>query len=115
MELAKEAVQEGMAWRKAAKEFNVSQSTLTHQIRSGENNSRQPPVLSMMGENIIERIQVVCDWGFILDIADLCYLIKSYLDKKRVKVPRFKNNYPSRKFIYRFKKRHPEIIFCREY
>lgn len=85
MELAKEAVQKGMAWREAAKEFNVSQSTLAHQIRSGEtNNSGQPPVLSMMGENIIERIQIVCDWGFTLDGADLCYLVKSYLERKRV-------------------------------
>ena len=100
MELAKEAIHQGMAWSEAVKEFNVSQNTLTHQIRSGEtNNSGQLPVLSIMGENIIERIQIACDWGFILDGADLCSLVKSYLHRKRIKVPQFKNNYPSRKFV----------------
>ena len=38
LELAKEAVQKGMTLREAAKEFNVSQSTLTRQMKNGEPN-----------------------------------------------------------------------------
>ena len=53
MVLSRESVQKGMTWREVAKEIDVSQSTLTHQVRSGEtNNLGQPPVLSMIEENI---------------------------------------------------------------
>ena len=63
-----------------------------------------------MEENfMIERIQIMCDWGFPLDGTDLRYLVKSYLDRKGVQEPRFQNNYPSREFVYHFKNRHPEI------
>ena len=59
MELAKKAVQKGMALGEAAKEFNVSQSTLTSWIRSGEpNKPGRPPVLSTAEENIMEKTHV---------------------------------------------------------
>ena len=60
----------------------------------------------MIEENIIvERICIMCDWGFPLDGTDLCYLVKSYLDRAE---PRFQN----REFAYHFKKRYPEITEC---
>ena len=64
MVLSRESVQKGMTWREVAKEIDVSQSTLTHQIRSGEtNNLGQPSVLSMIEENVIERTQSMHESG----------------------------------------------------
>lgn len=41
-------------------------------------------------------------------MAHTCYFAKIYLDGKGVKEPRFQNNYQSRKFVYHFKKKHPD-------
>ena len=48
----------------------MSQSTLTHQIRSGEtNNLGQPSVLSMIEENVIERTQSMHESGLSFSMS----------------------------------------------
>ncbi len=112
LNLAMEVVQKGMSKRDAAREYNIPRTTLTRRLISGTSTGTskpgRPPVLTPLEEEmIIERIQVMCDWGFPLSGCDLRYLVKSYLDRKGVREPRFQNNLPSTEFVYHFKKRHP--------
>jgi hypothetical protein len=51
----------------------------------------------------------MADWGFPLSGQDLCYVVKSYLDKKGVKVTRFRDNLPKYKWVQSFLGRHKEF------
>ena len=114
LNLAMEAVQNGMSKRDAAKKYNIPRTTLTRRLISVTNSGPEtgtpgrPPALTPLEEEMfIERIQLMCDWGFLLSGEDLRYLVKSYLDRKGVKEPRFRNNLPSVELVFHFKRRHP--------
>ena len=109
MEAAVKAIQEGMSKRDAEKEFGIPKTTLGRRLKGASNKPGQPPVLTMLEENIVDHIQLMCRWGFPLDGSDLRYIVKSYLDRKGVNEPRFKNNLPTAEFVHHFKKRHPEL------
>ena len=104
------AVQEGMSRREAEQEFGIPRTTLGRRLKGQSSTPGRPPVLTMVEENVIvDRIQLMCGWGFPLDGTDLRYLVKCYLDRKGVNERRFKNNLPTVEFVYHFKKRHSEL------
>lgn len=111
LKLAVESVKKGMSKRKAPAEFGISRSTLTRRLLTAQpNKPGRPPVLTMAEENVIvERIQLMCEWGFPMDGTDLRYLVNNFLDRKGVKEKRFKDNMPSTEFVYHFKKHHPAL------
>ena len=110
LQKAKEAVSKGVSLRQASRQFNIPRSTLTRHMKSKPKSPGRPPVLSEREESIlIERIQIMCEWGYPIDGLDLRYLVKEYLDRKGVVEKRFKNNMPSSEFLHHFKRRHPEI------
>lgn len=104
------AIQEGMSRREAEMEFGVPKTTLGRRLKGPSNKPGRPPVLTAEEETIIvDRIQIMCQWGFPLDGSDLRQLVKNYLDRKGVKVERFQDNLPGHEFVIHFKKRHPEL------
>ena len=51
----------------AEKEFGITKTTLGRRLKGASNKPGQPPVLTMLEENIIvDRIQLMCRWGFPL-------------------------------------------------
>jgi hypothetical protein len=71
----------------------------------------RPPILSKEEElQLLEKIQVLADWGFPLTGWDLCHFVKSYLDKRGM-VSRFKNNLPKRRWVKLFLHCRPTFVF----
>jgi hypothetical protein len=50
----------------------------------------------------------MCEWGYPFSRRDLCYFVKSYLDKKGAST-RFKDNLPTRQFVDKFLGRHKDL------
>ena len=100
VEAAVKAIQEGMSKRDAEKEFGIPKTTLCRRLKGASNKPGRHPVLTMLEDNIIvDRIQIMCRWGFPLDGSDLRYIVKSYLDCKEVNEPLFKNNLLTSKLL----------------
>ena len=54
------------------------------------NKPGRPPVLTFEEEKVIvECIQLMCSWGFLLDGSDLRHPVKNYLDRKEARVEHF--------------------------
>jgi hypothetical protein len=104
--------EEGLSLRQASERFNVPKSTIKdHLADSHSSDIGRPTVLSKEEEiQLLERIQVMADWGFPLTGRDLCHFVKSYLDKRGI-VTRFKNNLPTSKWVSLFLQRHPTFCF----
>ena len=53
---------------------------------------------------LVSRVKVCSDWGFPFDAMDLRMLVKGYLDKKGVIVPKLKfhKNLPGREWVCSF-------------
>ena len=112
LQLAVEAVRDGMSVRNASKEHNVPKSTLMDRcIKKHSNIQGRPTVLTRQEEVLIkERVKVMSEWGFPFTRYDLCHFVKSYLDKKGVSKSRFKDNMPTRRFVDTFLKRHKDFV-----
>jgi transposase len=104
--------EEGLSLRKASEKYNVPKSTIKDYLSDGHGSAMgRPTVLSDEEEvQLLEKIEVLANWGFPLSQRDLCHFVKSYLDKKGVKVTLFKDNLPAKKWVSGFLKRHPD--FC---
>ena len=57
-----------------------------------------------------ERIAVFAMWGYPLDIFDIRYFVKGYLDKRGIAINCFKNNTPSKEWVESFVKRNSNIL-----
>lgn len=66
----------------------------------------RPFVLTEAEENsIVDHMLVVSKWGFPLDMTDLRYMVKAYLDSSEKVVSRFCNNYPGYEWAVSFMQR----------
>ena len=75
------AIQEGMLRREAEKVFGIPKTNLGQRLKGPSNKPGQPPVFPVEEEKVIvDQIQVMCSWGFLMDGCDLRYLAKNYLD-----------------------------------
>ena len=109
-EAVKAVVEDNMSVRKASERYNVPKSTLQDRV-SGKHSSKhgRPKELSDEEEELIkERIILLAEWGFPFTKQDLCYFIKSYLDKAG-DTKRFVDNLPTRRFVERFLGRHKDL------
>jgi hypothetical protein len=69
----------------------------------------RPTVLSKGKEElIVERLLLLGNWGFPLTSADLCHLIKAYLDAQG-RTTRFVKNMPGPDFVSGFLQRHTAL------
>jgi hypothetical protein len=59
------------------------------------NNVGAPSVLSKHEElALIENALIAAEWGYPLNLMDIRFYAKSYLDRVNKIVPHFKNNFP---------------------
>jgi hypothetical protein len=109
---AMEEVQNGrMSEREAASTYGVPRSTLKDRLadRVTRETAGRPTVLSKGEEElIVERLLMFGHWGFPLTSADLCHVIKAYLDAQG-RTTRFVENMPGPDFVSGFLQRHPAL------
>ena len=95
LQLAVEAVKDGMSYRRAEAEFGVPRATIkdhVSEVHVGQ--VGHPTELSQEEEIMIkDMIKLLSEWGFPFSGVDLCHFVKLYLDKKGVSVSRFKGRY----------------------
>lgn len=70
---------------KAARNYNIAKGTLMNKVhKEHENKVGRPLALTTIKEDcIVQNIIAVREWGFPFSRADLCHLIKIYLDKSK--------------------------------
>jgi hypothetical protein len=77
--------EDGLSLHQASKLFNVPKSTIKDHLDDDHSSMGRPIVLSAEEEvQLLEKIQVLADWGFPLTGQDVCHFVKSYLDIKKV-------------------------------
>jgi hypothetical protein len=112
LEEARAAVSSGtMSLRQAQEEFGVPKSTLNDRSTGSHSNKQgAPPILTPEEEDLMcEMVKILAAWGFPFSGQDLCYFVKSYLDKKGVTNVRFKDNLPTHRWVTTFLGRHKEL------
>jgi hypothetical protein len=112
MEKAIRAVQGGMAVKVAAEKYGVPRTTLGDRA-AGRTvlTLGRPTQLTVEEEAImVERATLLGAWGFPLTFRDFRELVKSYLDRAG-RTTKFKDNFPSKHFMYYFMRRHPQLSF----
>lgn len=105
---AVKAVRDGtMSFGEASKHFGVPKTTLHDRINSkATEDLGRPTELSKDEEElVVERLQVMGEWGFPLTTKDLVLFIRDYLNHVG-KTTRFTNNTPGKFFVKGFLKRH---------
>ncbi|KAK3920904.1 Jerky protein homolog-like [Frankliniella fusca] len=98
------AVAGGMPLRAASYAYNFNKK---HDKRKG-----RPTALSATEElALVDHLLTQADWGFPLSRADICSLVKAYLDRSQKTVKLFNDNLPGIKWARMFLERHPRLNF----
>ena len=107
-ECLREVKRSALTQRAEAKVFNIPRSTIKNKL-AGKHSKPvgRPPVLSYEEERLIlQRVQLLCDYGFPATPQDVRHLIKSYLDTKNRTLLQFNDNLPSSDYMSYFLERH---------
>ena len=110
-ECLREVKRGALTQRAAAEVFNIPRSTIKNKL-AGKHSKPvgRPPVLSYGEERLIlQRVQLLCDYGFPATPQDVRHLIKSYLDTKNRTVLQFNDNLPSSDYMSFFLERHKDF------
>jgi len=110
-EAVKEAIQNGMAQRTAAKKYNVPRSTIQFRMSPAfsKTSPGPPPVLGYSGEeDLVNWIRDCSTKGFPRRKENIQASVKEYLDESGMKNP-FTNNIPRNGWYKRFLKRNPIV------
>ncbi len=99
-----------MSMSEAARHYKIPKTTLSDRLHERVSESLgRPTVLSREEELIIvERLQMMGEWGYPMTVLDLRLLVKAYLDSQG-RTSRFVNNFPGRFFVECFLRRHPTL------
>jgi hypothetical protein len=104
---------DNLSLRKVSDLYKIP-TTVLHRRMTNEGPLKTPggqPALSKEIELYLsERMSTCSDWGYPLDSMDIRCLVKSYLDRKNIYEPRFKNNLPGQDWVKGFLKRHKEVL-----
>ncbi|XP_063242751.1 jerky protein homolog-like isoform X1 [Bacillus rossius redtenbacheri] len=114
--LAVQAVKNGMTIRKAEEKFGVSKSALHRYLKQFRDNEGkhidfkskggQTLLPSDFEKDIVECLQTCAGWGYPLSAFDLRCFVKYYLDREGKTIAKFKNNMPGYEWALRFLTRH---------
>lgn len=93
---------------RASVEFGIAKGTLMNKIKNKHTSKVGRPLVLTRNEedSIVQHMITVSEWGFPFARADLCQLVKIYLDKSKRTAHQFKENYPSLEWAERFIHRH---------
>ncbi len=75
-----------MSLRQAREPFSVGKLTILDHLSQdhGLDRDRLPNLSKEKELQLLEKIQVLVNWGCPLTGRDLCHFVKSYLDKRRM-------------------------------
>ena len=95
----------------AAKVFNIPRSTIKNKLAGKHSKPVGRPLVFSFGEErlILQRVQLLCDYGFPATPQDVRHLIKSYLDTKNRTVLQFNDNLPPLDYMSYFLERHKDF------
>lgn len=112
LELAMEDVRQGRrSFREASENYNIPRSTISDKLREKHprHQGGQTALTADDERFLSEGIAKFAEWGFPLTRADIQDVIKSYLDRKGVRITKFKENKPGEDWFYRFIKRNNSL------
>lgn len=111
MQLAIDAVENGMSFKKASETYKVCRSTLMNRAKGKHNSSAggQTVLLKEEEEEIVSRLLQCADYGFPTSIMDVRIFVKSFLDNEGRTIPKFTNNFPGQDWALAFLKRHKSV------
>lgn len=97
---------------RASVEFGISKGTLMNKIKNKHTNKVGRPLVLTKNEeeSIVQHMITVSEWGFPFTRADLCHLVKIYIEKAKRQAIQFKENYPSLEWAERFIDRHKQQL-----
>ncbi|XP_055838495.1 uncharacterized protein LOC129906661 [Episyrphus balteatus] len=106
-------VREGkISLNKAAKEFNISRSTLQNKIKKLHTKSVGGPTALLEDEEacIVKMLLTTSNWGFPLATLDLRHITKRFRDRKGKRVSKLNNNFSGKDWAHSFLERHKDQI-----
>ncbi|XP_026748956.2 uncharacterized protein LOC113509745 isoform X2 [Galleria mellonella] len=90
-----------------AKKYNITKSVLYRRTKRNMKPHGGQLALSLeVEEEIVKHLETLVEWGYPLNILELRYIIKMYLDTLSIKNKRFKNNFPGPDYVSTFLERH---------
>lgn len=107
-----EVVHGRLSIRKSAEKYGVPKSTLQRKFRGVHIKSpgRQTAFTAAQEKYILSGILTAARWGFPLTKIDVRRVASSYLERKGMRVPTFKNNVPGKAWIDSFLIRHKHAV-----
>lgn len=98
--------------REAAECYGIPKSTLYDKVKGikTKKHGGQTKLSELDEKKLVDGIITLSEWGFPITRSDIRLLIKSFLDRKGVKIDQFKDNYPGIDWFYNFMKRHNRIL-----
>ncbi|KAL0841447.1 hypothetical protein ABMA28_015129 [Loxostege sticticalis] len=97
--------------RAVAKKYDIPFSVLQrHNQKKMKPQGGQTALSPEVEERIVQNLNICADWGYPLEVIDLRYIIKMYLDSNNITNKRFNNNLPGPDFAESFLKRHSDKI-----
>jgi len=85
-----------MSYCAASRLYHIPKSVLErrHKKRDTKEIGGQPILGAEFEEVLVRRIMTYGDWGFPLDAYDLKLIVKGHLDRRGMKINKFKDNLP---------------------
>lgn len=102
-----------MTQREASATYGIPRSTIKNKLKGAHpNKSGRARIFTDEEEKSFEdHLIKLSDYGFPLVELDFRVSVKSYLDRKGVVVPQFKQNFPGYEWTKSFLKRHENLSF----
>ena len=96
----------GLSHQAAAERNGVPKATLSRKLKGLQpKNPGRPPVLPQdVLDSIGDALATCADWGYGLDLLEVRSFVKSYADKNKLKIPRFKDNLSGDEWARKFMK-----------
>ncbi|KAJ8889421.1 hypothetical protein PR048_008920 [Dryococelus australis] len=104
----KEVVTGKLSLNVTTKKYNIPRRTLQNRYHGWHvKDHGGQTVFSQHEESLLEEcLLLYAEWHFPLDLQDLRFLAKSYLDTKGIVISKFRNNIPGEEWARSFMERH---------
>lgn len=104
------AIEEGISIREAAETYDISKSVLQRQSSREVNKKGHPCAIPSDVEDSLTKVLLTCaDWGCPQSVLDMRHFVKSYLDRRGMRIKQFKDNLPGNDWAEKFILRYPEL------
>lgn len=97
--------------REAGDIYNIPKSTLQrHSLKKQRRQGGQTALTEQQESTLIELIVLAGEWGYPMEKVDIRLMVKSYLDRRGVRIPKFNGNLPGGDWVLKFLERHRRQI-----